>query len=124
MNSLKDMQKELCAKKLVPAPKFVESSVKVLKADLKVYFDGSVDCKDSILDPFLVALKAAVNWSALKGKKLLPACGQGWLDLIPDIETISCDIPDSSDNMSAISVDSFAAASDFQTGFAMVTLEK
>jgi hypothetical protein len=80
-NELKDLQNvrdNLRKEKTVAVPKMknteddgANNSRRVLKVDFAKYFS---DKKESIPDPFLLALKAAITWSSLQGTKLLPDC--------------------------------------------------
>jgi hypothetical protein len=46
------------------------ADVKILKVGMKVCMKGK---KEAIPDPFLVAMRAAINWPALHNTQLLPA---------------------------------------------------
>lgn len=47
---------------------------KFLKFDFGKLYKHDKDMAVHILDPWLLAIKAAANWSGCKGDKLLPAC--------------------------------------------------
>jgi hypothetical protein len=82
--------------KEVSLPNFVDNSdVKILKVCMKTYMREM----KGIPDPYLVVLRAGINWSALQDAKLLPTCNcapvaeDESVCSISSIEEIICTLP-------------------------------
>jgi hypothetical protein len=115
-NNLKDLQnvrEKLRKAETVAVPKMKNAEVngannnrKVLKVDFGMYFLNRLE---SIPDPFLLALRAAISWSSLQETKLLPSCSCVTVSedepahSISSIEEIICPLPHDDDSCSVLS---------------------
>jgi hypothetical protein len=125
LNDLQKVRETLRKAKTVAVPKLknadadgTNNTIRVLKVDFAVYFSDKLE---SLPDPFLLALKAAISWSSLQETKLLPAssCTPVTEDesvtedqsvsedesahLISSIKEIICNLPYDDDNCSVLS---------------------
>jgi hypothetical protein len=78
LKDLQNVREKLRKEETVAVPKMknteddgANNSRRALKVDFAKYF---ADKQESIPDPFLLALRAAITWSSLQETKLLPAC--------------------------------------------------
>ena len=106
LSALEKVRKQLQESGTVPVPKLsIGGDDGEAFQVLKVKYAEFLSKDELIPDPYLVTLKAAINWSALQEMKLLPACrcatvtedeSVSSISSLQEISVLQCEVDDSS----------------------------